>query len=55
MKCTIVEDYTRYGLQSKIQELLNKGIIIEHISYSIYKSGYDTKHMALIIYHKEEE
>ena len=55
MKCTIVEDYTRFGLQSKIQERLEKGMIIEHISFSIHKDGYNTKYMALIIYHNEEE
>jgi hypothetical protein len=55
MKCTIIEDYTRFGLQSKIQERLEKGMIIEHISFSIHKDGYNTKYMALIIYHKEEE
>ena len=55
MKCTIVEDYTRYGLQSKIQEQLDKGMIIEHISFSIHKDGYNTKYMALIIYQKTGE
>jgi len=54
MKCKIIEDYTRFGLQSKIQEQLDKGMIIEHIAFSVYKNGYDTKHMVLIIYKKEE-
>ena len=50
MKCKIIYDTTRIGLETKINDFLKNIMVLKNISYATYKSGYTPEYSVVIIY-----
>lgn len=50
MKCKVIEEHNYFVLEKEIQKILDSGKIINHITMSTTKAGYEWYYTAIVIY-----